>query len=181
LTIASWLDAVKAGRCQATNGPLLSLQVDGRTLGDLIDLKEPKTVKVTASAVGRHPVQKLQLIRNGQVIKTQNAGAKSPNRIELTHEVRLEEPAWFAVRIDSDAKNEFDKTLYAHTSPVYVTYKGKSVFVVDEALALLRQVEEGQGIIRAKAKFSSPEASKKLLAIYDDAAQNLRERINARK
>jgi hypothetical protein len=64
---------------------------------------------------------------------------------------------------------------------VYVTYKGKGVFDVDSALALLKQVEEGQGAIRACGRFSSPEASKKLLALYDEAAQNLRERINARK
>src|SRR5207237_6244528 len=45
LTIPAWLDAVKAGRCQATNGPLLSLQVDGRPMGELIELKEPKKLK----------------------------------------------------------------------------------------------------------------------------------------
>jgi hypothetical protein len=42
-------------------------------------------------------------------------------------------------------------------------------------------VEEGKGAIRTRGHFSSPEASKKLLALYDEAAQNLRERINARK
>jgi hypothetical protein len=181
LTVVSWLEAVKAGRCQVTNGPLLTLQVDDRTIGDVIDLKEPKTLKIQASAVGRHPSQKLQLVRNGQVVKTQTASVKDPGRIQLAHELRIDEPAWFAVRIDSDAKNEFEKTLYAHSSPVYVTYKGKGVFDVDSALALLKQVEEGKGAIRTHGHFSSPEASKKLLALYDDAAQNLRERINARK
>ena len=38
VTIASWLDAVKAGRCQATNGPLLTLTVDDRKMGDVIEL-----------------------------------------------------------------------------------------------------------------------------------------------
>jgi len=52
---------------------------------------------------------------------------------------------------------------------------------VASALALLKQVDEGQGAIRARGRFSSPEASKKLLALYDEAAQNLRDRINARK
>jgi hypothetical protein len=181
LTVASWLEAVKAGRCQVTNGPLLTLRVDDRTIGDDIDLKEPKTLKIQASAVGRHPSQKLQLVHNGQVVKTQTASAKDPGRILLAHELRIAEPAWFAVRIDSDAENEFGKTLYAHTSPVYVTYKGKGVFDMDSALALLKQVEEGQGAIRARGHFSNPEASKKLLALYDEAAQNLRERINTRK
>ena len=181
LTVVSWLEAVKEGRCQVTNGPLLTLRVDDKTIGEVIDLREPKTLKIQASAVGRHPSQKLQLVRNGHVVKTQTASAKDLGRIQLVHEIRIDEPAWFAVRIDSDAKNEFEKTLYAHTSPVYVTYKGKGVFHVDSALTLLKQVEEGQGAIRARGRFSSPEASKKLLTLYDEAAQNLRERINARK
>src|SRR5207244_5622190 len=73
LTITSWLNAVKAGRCQATNGPLLTLTVDGKSIGDVIDLKGPKTLKIRASAAGRHPPQKLQLVRTGVVIKTQSA------------------------------------------------------------------------------------------------------------
>ena len=77
------------------------------------------------------------------------------------------------MRIDSDAKNEFQKTLYAHTSPVYVTYKGKDVFEVESAVALLKQVEQGQGIIRTRGHFSNADASKALLAVYDEAAQNL--------
>jgi hypothetical protein len=181
LTIASWLDAVKAGRCQATNGPLLSLTVDGRPIGDVIDVKETKTVKIQASAVGRHPVQKLQLIQNGKVVKTQLASKDNPGRATLTHEVRLDGPAWFAVRIDSDAKNEFDRTLFAHTSPVYVRFQGKDVFDIDSGVALVKQIEEGQAQIQARGHFSNPDAAKKMRALYEDAAQQLRDRINARK
>jgi hypothetical protein len=181
LTIPAWLNAVKAGRCQATNGPLLTLQVDGKTMGDVIDLQAPKTVKIVAAAVGRHPVQKLQIIQNGRVVKTQTGVAKDPGRIQLAHELRIDAPAWFAVRIDSDAKHEFDKTLFAHTSPVYVTYKGRDVFDVDAGLDLLKQIEEGQATIKAHGRFSNPAAATTLLALYDDAAKDLRDRVNARR
>jgi hypothetical protein len=181
LTIGSWLDAVKAGRCQATNGPLLSFEVDGKKVGDVIDLTEPRKLKIRASAIGRFPPKKLELIRNGKVIKTQFDRAGDASMIELQHDVRVDEPSWFAVRIDSDAKNEFAKTLFAHTSPVYVNVKGRGVFDVVEAIALLKQVEEGQATIRAKGRFSSEDASKKLLALYDQAADDLRARISKRK
>ncbi|MSQ93855.1 MAG: hypothetical protein EXR98_04780 [Gemmataceae bacterium] len=181
LTIASWLNAVKAGRCQATNGPLLTLTVDGHKIGDVIDLKDTKTVKIQASAIGRHPVQKLQLIQNGKVIKTHLARIERPGQIQFTHEVRLDSPAWFAVRIESDAKNEFDRTLFAHTSPVYVSFKGKSVFDLESALALLKQVEEGQALIQTHGNFSNAAAAKKTRTIYEDAARDLRDRINARR
>jgi hypothetical protein len=181
LTIPAWLEAVKAGRCQATNGPLLTLEVDGKTMGDVTNLTEPKVVRVFASALGRHPLERLQLVRNGTVIKTQAASDKEPGRIRLAHEVRIEEPAWFAVRIDSAANNEFDKTLFAHSSPVYVNYKGRDVFDVDAALGLLKQVEEAQERIKARGQFSAPATQEKMLALYDAAAQDLRGRISARR
>ena len=113
LTIPAWLDAVKAGRCQATNGPLLSLKVAGQSIGQVIDLKAPAKVRIEAAAVGRVPLQKLELIHNGKVIKSQLAEAGKPTRIQFTHEVSLDQPAWFAVRGDGDVKNEFEKTIFA--------------------------------------------------------------------
>ena len=180
LTIPAWLDAVKAGRCQATNGPLLTLEVDGKSIGDTIELKEPKTVTIKATAIGRHPIQALELVRNGRVVHT--VAGKNRKRLELRHELRLDEPAWFAARIvGGDTKNEFEKTQFAHTSPVYVTFQGKGVFDVESALALVKQVEEGQATIKAKGHFSTPNAEKAVLALYDEAANDLRARINARK
>jgi hypothetical protein len=181
LTIGSWLAAVKAGRCQATNGPLLALTVDGKTIGDVIDVKVPRTVKIEASAVGRHGVQQLDLIRNGRVVKTQSTSAKEPGRVKLSHELRVDEPAWFAARITSETKNEFGRMLYAHSSQVYVTYKGQSVFDPDAAFGLLKQVEEAQAAIKGRGRFSSPATARQLLTLYDAAAADLRARINARR
>jgi hypothetical protein len=181
LTIPAWLDAVKAGRCQATNGPLLILKVDGKTPGDAIDLPEPRRLTIEASAVSRYPIGRLQLVQNGKVVRTQQAAAKEPGRVQLAHEVRVSAPAWFALRIDSDARTEFGKSIFAHTSPVYVNYRGKGVFDVDAALDLLKQVEEGRAAIEAKGRFSTPAAASTVLGMYDDAHKHLRERINARK
>jgi hypothetical protein len=64
---------------------------------------------------------------------------------------------------------------------VYLTYKGRHIFDVDAALGLLKQIEEGQAAIKAHGSFSSPAAASKLLALYDEAAKDLRDRINARR
>lgn len=146
----------------------------------MIDLKGPAKLKIEASAIGRHSLRRLQLVHNGRVIKTAAANGKALSKIQFEEEVRVDGPAWFALRIDGDTKNEFDKTLYAHTSPVYVNYQGKGVFEIDAAQALLKQVEEGQAAIKAAAQFSNPDAGAKLLALYQDAARDLQTRINAR-
>jgi hypothetical protein len=180
LTIASWLDAVKAGRCQATNGPLLSLTVDGKDIGGTLALDKPRKLKVVASAVGRHNFQELHLIHNGKSIRKAAPTSKDPFKATIEAEIRVDEPGWFAARIDSTTKNELDYVLFGHTSPVYVDVAGKRVFDVDAARALLKYVEEGHAAIRAQGRFPSPDAETALLALYSEAAKDLRGRIERR-
>src|SRR5204863_1265174 len=40
VSIKGWLEAVKAGRCVATNGPLLSLAVNGKEIGETVALAQ---------------------------------------------------------------------------------------------------------------------------------------------
>jgi hypothetical protein len=181
LTIPGWLNAVKAGRCQATNGPLLSLSVDGKEIGDVINLAAAKTVRIEALATGRHNFQTLQLVHNGRVVQT--ADAKEKDGVwsaKLTRETLLEESAWFAARIDSTTKNELDRLLYAHTSPVYVEFAEKRVFDIEAARGLQKLMEEARDEIKLRGKFSGNSERNRILAIYDDTAAELAKRINQR-
>jgi hypothetical protein len=181
LTIPKWLDAVKAGRCQATNSPLLTLTVDGKDIGDVLNLEKPKAVRVEVTATGRHDFQQLQLVQNGKVIQSEVGKAKDGvYTAKIVKEVRLDEPAWFAARIDSSAKNELDRQLFAHTSPVYVDLDGKRVFDVETGRLLLKRLEQSQEEIRARGKFPTDAARDKILAIYTDTTKDLVKRINAR-
>jgi hypothetical protein len=181
LTISKWLDAVKAGRCQVTNGPLLSLTVDGKEIGDVLNLDGPRAVRVEVTATGRHDLQKLQLVQNGRVIQTEPGTIKDGLcNARLVREVRLDGPAWFTARIDSTAKNELDRQLFAHTSPVYVDFAGKGVFDVEAARLLLQRVEESRAAIRSRGKFGEAAARDKILAIYDETTTALAKRISKR-
>jgi hypothetical protein len=181
LTIPKWLDALKAGRCQATNGPLLTLTVDGKEIGDVLNLDRPKTVRVEVTATGRHDFQKLQLVQNGKVIQTETGTMKDGVcTAKFAREVRLDEPAWFAARIDSSAKNELDRQLFAHTSPVYVDFAGKRVFDVDAARLTLRRMEEARDEIRSRGKFGDDAARDKILAIYEETGKELVRRTGQR-
>jgi hypothetical protein len=181
LTIKAWLESLRAARCQATNGPLLSLKVDGKEIGDVLNLEKGKKVRVEASGIGRHNFQKLELVRNGKVIHSQPTEPKDSGHVaRIVREVPVDEPGWFAVRIDARTTNELGQRLFAHTCPVWVDIGGKRIFDVEAAQALVRQVEEGQAEIRAKGKFSSPQAREAILAIHSEALKDLKNRINRR-
>jgi hypothetical protein len=181
LTVKSWLEALRAGRCVATNGPLLRLRVDGKPPGEVVKLGEPKTLRIEAEGVGRHPFERLQLVQNGKVVQEARPGKKDGGyAARLVRSVRLSEPAWFAVRIDSKNRNELGQVLFAHSSPCYVDYQGQRPFDLTAAQALLRRLEEAKADITARGAFSAAAARAKVLALYEKAVEDLRGRINRR-
>jgi hypothetical protein len=182
ITPRRWLDALKAGRSTCTNGPLLSLTVDGQDIGSVINLKEGKTVRIEAKALGRSDFGKLQLIRNGAVVQSEPSRKQdSGYAAHLSLEHRVSEPCWFAARIEATERNELDAVLFAHTSPVYVDLGGERVFQVEAARQLLTQLEEAQADIKVKGTFSNDEARDRLLVQYRQAADDLKDRLARRK
>src|SRR5262249_25177667 len=117
----------------------------------------------------------------GKVLKTQRTESKEgAYRAQLSHELRIDESSWFAVRIDATNRNEFEQKLFAHSAPVYVDLNGKRVFDVESARALLKQLEEARADIRAKGNFSTAEARDKVLEIYQQTTKELVKQINQR-
>jgi hypothetical protein len=115
------------------------------------------------------------------VVQTQTTGRKDGGySARLVREVRIDEPTWFAVRIDTQNKNELDRRLYAHSSPVYVDLAEKRVFDLESARSLQRELEEARNAIRARGQFSTPQARDKLLVHYERAGQEVADRINQR-
>src|SRR5262249_18613871 len=125
LTIKSWLEAIKAGRSVVTNGPLLTLTVDGRPPGTTLAFDTPRSARVEVTGIGRDDVGEVRLIHNGRVVHTEAAQREGEGyRVRLVRDVRIDRPGWLAARIETTTKNELDCQLYAHTSPVYVDFAG---------------------------------------------------------
>ncbi len=181
VTIPSWLQALKAGRNHVTNGPLLSIEVNGSSPGEVVALKKTNKVSVKVRALGRSNFGKLQLVHNGKVIHSASAKKKANHfQSEINIQMPLGEACWLAARIETTNRNEFGQPLFAHTSPVYVDLNGKSVFKLSSAQELLKQLGEGRAAIRAQGMFTSDRARDRVLKSYDEAVADLKKRINNR-
>ena len=131
VTVPGWLDAVKQGRCFATNGPALTLTVDAKEMGSVVALDKASNVSVEASAVGRHDFQELQLVRNGKVIGHSRAVSKDGGyRATLSQKVPLMSPAGLPC-IESTTRRT-DHVLFAHSSPYTSTWQ-KRTFDLESA------------------------------------------------
>lgn len=183
LTSKKWLAALAAGKSTITNGPLLELQAAGRDVGDTIVLSEPGTVEVKARGVGRSDFHALELVHNGQVIATIHCHATEGHFLaELKFTLQVREPGWLAVRVPADAgRNEFDKPIYAHTSPIYIELAGQHIFRPEVAEELIAEMEANIETIKKQGKFADAAELEAVLKVHREGIEILRKRLQARR
>ena len=91
LTWRRWIEAVRAGRTVATNGPLLFVEVDGHEPGSEISARDHVTVSVDLATIA--PVDVVEIIVDGRVAHTRARAA----RTESSGNSRVHTGAWRAL------------------------------------------------------------------------------------
>jgi hypothetical protein len=146
LSYGAWVNAVRAGRCFVTNGPLVTLDVGQR---------------VRAAARCLSPF-KLELVADGQVIAAAEAAG---SQFEAAIECDLPSAGWVAARCIGNAQ-------FAHSAPVYLADRTRLKRA--EALAPLRaQVEQTRDWIEQHGRFGDAKWRRHLLELCNEALGRL--------
>ena len=132
----TWTRGLRAGRTFHSGGPILRFRVDGREIGDTIDLPAGGgTVEVEASAESIFPIHTLELVHDGQVVAAASAPGEAASagvrRLELREHVRIDRAGWLAVRAGGPGywqsrphEDSWRRPVFGHTSPIYVAVGG---------------------------------------------------------
>ncbi len=180
LGIKPWLDALVAGRSFISNGPLFRFNIDGKEVGDTVDLKSAKAVEVSGEAIGRINFEKLELLQNGEVIAETAPQARSGHfEARLDRDIKITEPSWLALRVSAKASNEYGRPLFGHTSPIYVKLGGKSIRKAEEVQFLIQQMEQARQTMASKALFPTKTERDRVLAVYDRGIEVLRGKVHS--
>lgn len=127
LTVDAWLDAVKAGRTFASNGPLLFMKVEGQSSGSEISLngKGPDTLSVRGEVHSMVPLNRIDVLLNGTVVDSIDArGKQFP--IKFKSSVTVSENGWIALRAYGPHHRYItDSYPFAQTTPVYILRNGR--------------------------------------------------------
>lgn len=190
LTAENWLDGLSAGRSYITNGPLLEFRVAGKRPGGTVRLDRPGTVRLEARALGRIDFERIELVRNGEVIgDSTSEPAGGHFEAELTTELSIDSPCWLALRtppppVEGDPalsepvpRNELGRDLFAHTSPVYVRVDGEQHFEREAAESLLDELKSDTALITRQAEFANEDERARVLRIYKEGQAALRKRL----
>jgi TolB protein len=123
LKIETWLNAVKQGQTFATNGPLLGLKLNGKEIGDTLQLPSGKSeAKLSAWLRSFVPLNHLELICNGKVVRELKL---DPDRqsADIEDTVTGLQAGWCLLRASNDQPTYplLDLYPYATNSPIYIS------------------------------------------------------------
>jgi hypothetical protein len=122
LSVPAFKHAIRAGRTLVTNGPWLRLAVNGHGPGSILDLAPQDRLEVRASVAGPG-AERLSLVGPDGVIAEGDAAS------ELRFGTGMDKgPTWIAaVARGRGHPNTLDRSVLAHTTPVYVDVAGRRV------------------------------------------------------
>ncbi|MGA2188984.1 MAG: CehA/McbA family metallohydrolase [Steroidobacteraceae bacterium] len=126
LDVRQWLDALKAGRTFATNGPLLGLEIGAAHIGDELKFAGPqRRVPFSVRVESIVPVDHLELVCNGRVVQS-FVQRKPVDHARFSGDIPVADSGWCVLRASSDAARYpvLDNYVYATTSPIYLTVAG---------------------------------------------------------
>ena len=128
---ANWIDGLRRGHSFVTNGPMVSLTVDGLGPGETIKIKRRKRIHIGANVRSLRAFDRLEIIVNGKVVRSTspNGNALTPTA-EIAFEYEVDQSVWIAARCMGPPQPDFfgsSHHLFAHTSPMYVDFQGQRI------------------------------------------------------
>jgi hypothetical protein len=171
----AWIEAVRCGRTFVTEGPLLSLAVNGQDSGSVLSLpREGQKVALEVEARSVTPFSRLECVYNEQVVAACNTDSEH-RTARIAAEVPIAESGWLAARCRcSDAGS----TICAHTSPVYVRLEGSIVRPNREAIApLLAMLDGALGWVQREARCPTDKQRQQLMQNLLAAREELMRRL----
>ena len=153
-TYDTWCKAVAKGRTFLSGGPIIHLSVNGREVGDTVELPGPGTVEVEAWAESTLPIHRLELVQEGRVVASTES-SPGTRKLSLNESIKVDGHTWLAARCGgpgyygTEHLDVWKRGMFAHTSPIYVACGGEWT-MFDEATAqyMLTMIEGDMTYIR---------------------------------
>ena len=179
LSYSGWIEGYKQGKSFATNAPMLTFSVNGKGPGG--DLKWDKgvlKVKVEAEAVSHVPMDSIELVVNGMTVATQKA-KKDKEEVRLSKSFEISDSCWMAIRVQGEAHRLLpnDTALYAHTSPVYCTFKDRPIRSRGAAQYFVNQIEKLIERVHKRGQFSQESEKQKVVELFRKGQNIYREMV----
>jgi hypothetical protein len=182
LTMQGWLDGLKSGRSFVTNGPIPTLDVNGKGPGETYELAGAGDVRVGVTVESYVPFNTIEVIVNGQVAAhDETAGDSAGLRVRrIDVELPIGRSSWIALRVRGPGSPiVWDGPVWAHTSPVYVRVAGRRIASGPDAEFLVAWIEQMLRVVAARNRFASTADRQRVESLFRRAQDEYRKRAGA--
>jgi hypothetical protein len=158
LTYEKWIAAYKGGRTFASNGPMVFLTVNSKMPGEEIALPAgQRKVRVKVDVRSKTLGDKVELLVNGEARPWSGEA-----------DLELERSAWIAARVTGPWNRLVlnDTSLFAHTSPVYVTVDGKPIRSQADARHWMEWIDKLIERVEQRGQFSSSARKQEVVDLF---------------
>jgi TolB protein len=127
LTMARYLDGLKAGRSFVTNGPLLRFSVDGQQPGAALKAAAGAELSWTLDVSTSVPFERVEILVNGDVVWSAD-GLRQPGAQTYRGSGIVPAGGWIAARVHGGSTEwpAMDSYPFAHTAPIWVGAAGST-------------------------------------------------------
>ena len=168
-----WLAALKAGRSFATNGPLLTFSLNGKELGDEVELPaDGGELTARVSLRSMVPVDHLEIVGNGKVVaEIPLHGDRTAASVSLP--IPVQKSGWYLLRAKGDhpAYPILDVYPYATTSPIYVTVGGAKARSPADAEYFVAWIDRLRAGVEANRNWNSEEEKSAVRTTFEQARE----------
>ncbi|SJN11288.1 hypothetical protein FM113_11570 [Leucobacter sp. 7(1)] len=186
-----WCQGIKNGDTMITSGPLLWVTVDGAAPGQTLTRSRGNRITVAGELETIFPVTEVEVLLNG-VVQARIPVAAQGGTASFAHDLEVTEDSWVAVRCfganDARHHDTWDRVVFAHTSPVYVTTQGEyqrfnehtiknMLRIVDGARRYVVERGRTQWAGSVTHRHTHPDHEAFLVAPLDEATRTLTELI----
>jgi hypothetical protein len=176
LSFDVWAAAVRRGHTFSSSGPLLEIAVEGQPMGAEVRLgADGGTVDVEARAECVHPIHRLEIVHDGQVVARENASGEGRRALRVQARLPVRRSGWIAARCAGDHRlwQSWTVVSAAHTSPVYLQVQGRPAFDVEDAAHLQAILQGARLWVDALAVVPDASTAVRLRSTFDRATSAL--------
>jgi|TARA_B100001964_G_scaffold227864_3_gene278324 hypothetical protein len=149
-----WLAGIKRGETFITNGPAISMSVDGAPPGSTVSVSAGDTTHMRVDWSSHYAVETVEIVQDGAVIKRVSTDASNATAGSIETDIAVSADGWIATRLGSSKRDSFAQALWAHTSAVYIDAGGaKSDVQAASAALFVQDIEASMDWVRTKGRF----------------------------
>ena len=167
----AWIDNYRKGRSFVTNGPFLTLRVDGKEPGEELQLSEgPISVTIEVEVASIVPVDRLEIIVNGHPVRSE-ALPSGRRQATITQEVVLEKSSWIAARALGPGHRLImnDPSAFAHTGSVFCYLSNQPIRSPEDARFWVTWIDELIEDVKDRGTFATDQRRDSVIELFRKA------------